>query len=581
LPASWHVSGTTGYDFAALLNGLFICPESKGFLTRLYARFGQVSTDFEAVLYERKKLIIRSSLSSELTVLAASLKSIADADRHTRDFTYNSLRDALAEVVAYFPVYRSYLGRDHISEEDRRYVEWAVIQAKKHNPAIDNQIFDFIQNTLLMLGLEERPPDVQRFIMQFISRFQQYSAPVMAKGMEDTAFYVFNRLVSLNDVGFDPRNFGTSPAAFHHGNEERQKQWPHAMINTSTHDSKRSEDVRATISVLSEMPEEWRRHLGRWSRINRYKKRQLDGERAPSRNDEYLFYQTLVGSWPSRTLEGAEPDGYLSRIETYMLKAAREAKIATSWINPNTEYEEAMQDFVRALLRDSERNTFLADFVPFAQKVARFGTLNSLSQTLLKLTSPGVPDIYQGTELLTYHLVDPDNRRVVDYQLRQEFLQQLMEQSANDKQLPALLSELVTAREDGRAKLYITWKTLGLRRQLSELFRHGSYSGLAVEGEKAEHVCAFARLFGDDEVIVIAGRWFARLLDGADRQPLGESVWGQTVIVLPDQSGHVRYRNVLTNEQVAAVTGEHRTVLHSADVFNIFPLALLVKEKSD
>jgi malto-oligosyltrehalose synthase len=578
LPADWPVAGTTGYESAHLLNGLFVYPGSERRLDRLYRRYARSRVDFDELLYESKKLIIRSVLSSELTVLANLLSSIAQTDRHTRDFTNQGLRYALGEVVAHFPVYRTYITSRHISEEDRHYVHWAIAKAKKHTPAADIAVFDFIHDLLILARLDEHSPNIQRRIIQFALRFQQYTAPVMAKGMEDTAFYVYNRLVSLNDVGFDPRVFGISPNAFHHENRQRLADWPSAMVTTSTHDSKRGEDVRARINVLSELANEWRVHLGRWSRINLGRKRLVNDEPAPSRNDEYLLYQTLIGTWPEVSLHAAGPDAFRNRIEFYMLKAVKEAKANTSWINPDEEYEEAVLHFVRALLDDPGRNAFLADFLPFQKRIARFGMLNSLSQTLLKLAVPGVPDIYQGNELWAFNLVDPDNRRRVDYDHRQITLQGLIGASGNGNNLPALLQELLNRIEDGRAKLYLTWKALGLRRQHPRVFSNGQYLDLEPQGLKADHICAFARRLEDREILVAVTRWYARLAGDSDRLPLGRSVWGDTWVEGPEGAQARTYRNVLTGETVPTHQYMDGTRLKAADLFNCFPIALLIND---
>jgi (1->4)-alpha-D-glucan 1-alpha-D-glucosylmutase len=506
LPDDWPVSGTTGYETAHLINGLYVYPGSESSLTRLYTRFTGRDADFDELLYERKKFVIHNTLSSELTVLANKLSVIAQSDRVTRDFTQHGLREAIAEIVACFPVYRTYITSARISEEDIRYVQWAVAQAKKRRTASDINIFDFIHQTLMLTRLHEYTANTRRKIIQFTLRFQQYTAPVMAKGMEDTSFYIYHRLVSLNDVGFDPRSFGISTNAFHEVNRQRQLEWPHTMVTTSTHDSKRGEDVRARINVLSEVADDWRMHLARWRRINRSRKRQLDGRRAPSRNDEYLLYQILVGSWPLETLDVDGLAAFRERIEAYMLKAVREAKMQTSWINPNEDYEEAVRHFVHVLLKDPERNAFLADFIPFQKRIARFGLLNSLSQTLLKLTVPGIPDIYQGNELWAFNLVDPDNRRPVDYLRRGDFLRNIIENNNNSNELYHFIQNFVEHIEDGVAKLYLIWKTLTLRRRLPRLFADGDYIGLAILGQQADHVCAFARRLEGQEIIVVTTR---------------------------------------------------------------------------
>lgn len=578
LPFDWPVDGTTGYETAHLLNGLFIDPDSERRLTLLYRRFTGRGGDFSELLYDCKKLVMRSVLGSELTVLANLAGAVARSDRHTRDFTYQRLRDALADVVACFPVYRTYVTRHRSSERDRGYIDWAVAQAKKRNPAADVQIFDFIRDLLSLQRVGQYSARLQRRMLQFALRFQQYTAPVMAKGMEDTAFYIDNRLISLNDVGFDPHTFSVSVDALHLENHKRLSNRPETMVTTSTHDSKRGEDVRARINVLSELPGEWGRRLARWTRINRKKKRRVNGAPAPCRNDEYLLYQTLVGAWPSESDLRNELEACRGRIENYMIKAAREAKTHTSWVNPNEEYEETVRGFVRGLLDESGRNPFLADFVPFQRRINRFGLLNSLSQTLLKLTVPGVPDIYQGNELWSFNLVDPDNRRAVDYALRQQTLQKLAEQCEDTKSMPELARQLIDSIEDGRAKLYLTWKTLALRRRCPDLFRNGDYQPLETQGRYAAHLFSFARQCGNRQVIVAASRWFARLAGASDGLPAGGTAWEDTSILVPGAVGKEPYFNVLTGETVETLrdTGEIR--LNATDLFQSFPLALLTSK---
>lgn len=570
LPAAWPVAGTTGYEVSHLLNGLLVDPRSARAFDRLYHRFTGSTTDFGDLLYECKKLVIYSSLESELTVLGNLASAIAEADRRTRDFTYHGLREAIAEIAACFPVYRTYIRWSHVGEDDQRYLQWAVAQAKKRRRGSDIKVFDFLLQVLALDGLAELGPSLQRKVMQFVLRFQQYTAPVMAKGMEDTAFYVYTRLVSLNDVGCDPRAFGVSPSAFHHAMSRRLSSTPRAMVTTSTHDSKRSEDVRARIDVLSEVPGQWRQHLARWRRLNRSKKRLVGGVPAPSGSDEYLLYQTLLGAWPTGPVDSTALAAFRERISAYMLKAARESKARTSWISPDEEYEAAIRHFVESLLDDPERNPFLADFLPFQRRLVGFGLLGSLSQTLLKLTVPGVPDIYQGNELWTFTLVDPDNRQPVDFEQRRTTLEML--EGATPQTLPNLLDPL----EDGRAKLYVTWKALGLRRDKPDLFSNGDYVGLDSEGPLADHICAFARRLGDEAVLVVAARWFARLsADTADGSLLGRA-WEGTRIRLPEAASTWRYRDVLCGRTVQALPHAQGYCLEAAALFEVLPVALLL-----
>ncbi|RMD71099.1 MAG: malto-oligosyltrehalose synthase, partial [Gammaproteobacteria bacterium] len=548
----WPVHGTTGYEFANLVNGLFVYAEAEREMDRAYQRFIGHRLDFDEVLYASKKLIIRGALSSEMTVLANLLDRLTESDPHTRDFTLNGLRDALTEVVACFPVYRTYVTGEEYTEEDRRFVEWAVAQAKKRRASGEVSIFDFIRDILLLDGIAEKDAAYRAQAVRFAMKFQQYTAPVMAKGMEDTAFYRYHRLISLNEVGGDPRRFGVSLAAFHHANAMRARHWPHAMLTLSTHDTKRSADVRARINVLSELPGEWRQAVARWGRINRSRRRSTDGTAIPSRNDEYLLYQTLVGAFPPGGLGEVELGVFTERIEQYMLKAIKEAKEHTSWINPDQAYEEGVTHFVRAIL--DPRGPFLDDFLPFQRRIAHFGYLNSLAQVLLHLTAPGVPDIYQGDELWNFSLVDPDNRRPVDYSLRRRLLEEIREAAP-----AALLGNL----EDGRIKLFVIWKTLSLRAQDPLLFQEGDYLPLHAEGAKADHLCAFARRRGDRWCIAAVPRWTARLL-GREDLPLGE-VWEDTALILPEP---LRIEHAFTGE---VLEGDR---LKARELFARFPVAL-------
>jgi (1->4)-alpha-D-glucan 1-alpha-D-glucosylmutase len=425
MPEEWPIFSTTGYVFLNSLNGIFVETKNARAFDGLYKKFMSSNLSYQDVVYENKKLIMEVAMSSEVNTLGHYLNLISEKDRHTRDFTLNSLTHAIIEVIAYFPVYRTYINSYSVVDRDHQYIEIAVSKAKRKNPAISASIFDFLRDVLLLRFPENIAVDNKKEWLDFVMRFQQITGPVMAKGLEDTAFYVYNRLVSLNEVGGMPERFGTPIETFHGQNIERMKSWPHALIASSTHDTKRSEDVRARINVLSEIPDEWRRHLALWRRLNRKRRLMVDGQFAPDRNEEYLFYQTLVGAWPVGEMDEAGYAGFRERIRGYMLKAIREAKVNTSWVNPNAIYEDAVMIFVDSVLSDARGNQFPKEFLPFRQKISHFGMFNSLSQTLLKITCPGVPDFYQGTEIWDFSLVDPDNRRPVDYGLRTEMLRGL------------------------------------------------------------------------------------------------------------------------------------------------------------
>ncbi|TMH53010.1 MAG: malto-oligosyltrehalose synthase, partial [Betaproteobacteria bacterium] len=478
LPRTWPIAGTTGYGFANLVKGLFIDARAEAKLTRGYFAFLGERPDFEDVLYRSKRLVMLIEMASELNALARALSRIAQADRATCDFTYSSLRAALADVIACFPVYRTYVTAGGASEEDRRFIDQAIRAARRRALAAEGSVFVFLRSVLTTDLARARPEAQRAGIVHLAMRFQQYTGPIMAKGMEDTAFYRYNRLLSQNEVGGDLRRFGVSVAAFHEANARRAREWPHAMLATSTHDSKRSEDVRARLDVLSEVPGEWRLYASRWHRLSRAHKLKVDEREAPTRNDEYLLYQTLLGTWPDRYDDPAVASEFVKRIEGHLIKVVREAKVESSWINSNEAYEKAVIAFVRALLTAPDNERFLADFIPFQRKIAWFGMLNSLAQTLLKLTAPGVPDIYQGCEWWNLSLVDPDNRRPVDFAARREALEAMHAAAAvvgGVNAISQLAVDLASHPDDGRLKQFVIWRALGLRRQRDALFRDGEY----------------------------------------------------------------------------------------------------------
>jgi len=575
IPQTWPVHGETGYHFANVINRLLVDAATKARMDRVYHAFIEQSLEWANVAYDAQHMILRRSLASELSVVANVLSRIAQADRHTRDLTYNILRQSLAEVIACFPVYRTYVG-DSASETDKRYIDWAIASARRRRTAGEAPAFDFIRQALLM-ELPVATDSLRRQLRNFALKFQQVTAPITAKGVEDTSLYRFNRLTSLNEVGGEPDAYGSTVRAFHADSQHRARFWPHEMLGTSTHDTKRSEDVRARINVLSEMTQVWRKTIERWSRINRLRKREVEGQPAPSLNDEYLLYQTLVGSWPLEELDEAGLTAYRERIEGYMIKAAREAKSRTSWANVNADYEEALLQFIRTLLAQRDVNTFLTDFTAFQRRISRYGLLNAMSQTLCKLTAPGVPDIYQGNEIWDFSLVDPDNRRPVDYTKRRRLLAELESIDMDACVDRGLIGSLVTGMRDGRCKLFVTWKVLQFRRDHAALFREGAYLPLKVSGEYAANVCAFARRYEDELVVTIAPRLYLRLL-GPEREdaPLGDSVWGDTAIELPKEFIEpVSLKNLFDGQTVPTDRTGGRITVRLADALRNFPVGLL------
>jgi (1->4)-alpha-D-glucan 1-alpha-D-glucosylmutase len=489
LPGDWSVEGTTGYDFATRVSALFVDPAGEAPCTEIYAGFVDAAVEYEEAVYENKHLVMREVLAADVRRLVNDLVWVCERHRQHRDHTRLDLSRALREVIAGLDVYRTYVraGPSQPSAGDVARVEAAVARATERRPDIDPSLFEFLRDLLLKRidGPQEN---------EFALRFQQLSGPVMAKGVEDTTFYQFNRLVSLNEVGGNPEKFGASVAEFHEVNARMARDWPATLLSSSTHDTKRSEDVRARINLLSEIPQEWGTAVARWAEMN--ERHKSDG--MPDRNAEYLLYQVLVG---------AHPLG-VDRAVAFMEKASREAKQHTSWIDPDPAYDEALAGFVRAVLADQ---AFAADLAAFTEPLVAPGRRTSLAQMLLKLTSPGVPDIYQGTELWDRSLVDPDNRRPVDYDERRRLL---------EKVRGALAAEVMESPDDGALKLWLTHRTLDVRRRLPECFEGGSYEPLPAAGGCAANVVAYVR---GERVAVIVPRLVMGLRNG----------WGDTTVDLP------------------------------------------------
>ncbi|WP_029001296.1 malto-oligosyltrehalose synthase [Azohydromonas australica] len=576
VPEHWALHGTTGYRAMNVLNGVLIDCNARERLDRIWQAVSGEDEPFEEVGYQGKQLIMRVSLSSELTVLATELLRIARSHRRTRDHGLNNLRRALAEVAACMPVYRTYIV-DKPSAQDRRFIDWAVAQARRRSRAADTTVFDFVRSTLLAEAVEGADEALRERVRRFAMRFQQFTAPVTAKGVEDTAFYRFNRFLPLNEVGGEPGTFGMTLRAFHGANGDRAARWPHTMLATSTHDNKRSEDVRCRLDVLSEFPAAWRLSLRRFYKAPQLQRARVaaqEGHQMPARADEYLLLQTLLGTLPAQGLtEEALPE-YRERIERYALKAVREAKRHSSWVNPDAEYEEALLTFIRSALPRVKPNPLLTEIQAQAEVLAWFGALNSLTLVLLKYTLPGVPDLYQGNELPDFSLVDPDNRRPVDYGRRSRLLEQFETLSASPDGL-VNVQELTPSLHDGRLKLWLTWRLLQWRAESPGLFRDGNYQPLSAAGARADHVIAFARETADGQrLISVGGRFFARLLGLQMGWPLGEEAWGDTTVEMPAWAEGLTLRNVLTGEKHAVRDGKLRV----AEVFGTLPAGGLVVE---
>jgi (1->4)-alpha-D-glucan 1-alpha-D-glucosylmutase len=567
LREDWPVQGTTGYDFANLVLGVMVNPAGEEGFTRIYEAFTGQRQSFADVVYECKLRTMANELASELNVLARDAGRVARENPRTADFTSNILHRALRELVACFPVYRTYVdAEDRPTKADRRDLDWALAQARRNETDVDISVFDFLGRLLSGdLVAEPRSGFSRDAVLRCAMKLQQYSGAVMAKGLEDTAFYRYNRFVALNEVGGQPDRFGVPLPTFHHANAERARRWPHAMLTTSTHDTKWGEDTRARLAVLSEMPEEWARQVRAWSRILRARRGDVEGTAPPDRNDEYLFYQLLLGAWPA-DLTGLEDleklRSFADRVEGAMVKSVREAKLHSTWTSPNTAYEEAMLGFVRDALDVSRPNAFLSAFLPFQERVARLGVRNSLVQVALKLTLPGMPDIYRGTELWDLSMVDPDNRRPVDYDLRARLLERVEGQLQRDR--AGTIAAILEDWRDGAVKLALTATLLAYRREHSALFAKGSYEALAAAGPRADRICAFARTWKGEALLVIAERFPAQR--GADPAWDGTGVsWGRAARA-------TCWRNLLTGR----VLERRNEALPAETVLAELPVAVLV-----
>ena len=633
LPRAWPLDGTSGYEFLNDVNRLFVDADHRADMHETYARFVIDQIPFEEEVYRCKRLITQVAMASELKMLARALNRISEGDRRTRDYTLDGLRETIREVVACFPVYRTYLddrarpqatdrdaaapdaadgeppdgdeirddrsgdagaarsadGDDGPSERpdirpaDREIILRAIGRAVWRNPAMSPDVFGFLRQVLLLEDVPSERAAAER--LAFTQKFQQYTGPVEAKGVEDTAFYRHHVLLSLNEVGGNPDRFGSSPDEFHQANRRRRRQWPTAMLATATHDNKRGEDVRLRINVLSELPDAWRRNVSLWQRLHAVHRRDVDGSPAPDAADEYALYQTLVGAWPAEwTLpDQAEPtpspvpDAFVGRIRDYMLKAAKEANRRTGWADPIEAYDRALGSFVESVLQGSTTNEFLNTFLPFQRRVARCGMTHSLSQVVLKWVSPGVPDFYQGDELWDENLVDPDNRRPVAYDLRRRYLESLRpildDQHASERL--ASVRRLLDRWQDGRIKMLVTACGLRLRRDDPELFLRGEYLPLSVGGSAARHAIAAARTLDGRGCIAIAPRLVAAITTPERPIPLGDEAWGTTRVELPEACRAGRLRNLVTGEAFDPSSGDNPGTLRLGQVLRHLPVALL------
>ncbi|MGC1904964.1 MAG: malto-oligosyltrehalose synthase [Candidatus Acidiferrum sp.] len=566
LPNNWPVAGTTGYDFVNALNAFFIDPKGAPQIEKIYSRFLGKEIAYDDLLYQKKKLVMSILLGVEIRAAGQQFQLLARDDRYAREIPRLELNQVLIETTAQLSVYRTYIRNLEVAEEDKRRIEQAIHKARAKSPQLSSRAFDFLRDVLLILNRPHLLPGQREARLGFVMRWQQFTGPIMAKAFEDTFLYVFTPLVSLNEVGGDPRP-STAPAADFPGFiTVRQKDWPHAMNATTTHDTKRGEDIRARVNVLSEIPGEWQTHLERWSKANAAHRKLVDGQRIPDPNEEIFLYETLLGAWL------AHPDGpytITERLKTYVIKATREAMVHTRWTRPNLGHERALEHFISAIVKPSGKNKFLPDFIEFQKRIAFFGMANGLAQTLIKIASPGVPDFYQGSDLWDFRLVDPDNRQPVDFAERKTALTKL--KALDGSPSPAFLEVAKTWR-NGEIKLYVIWKALQQRAQYPRLYSDGEFLPIEAVGRRAQHVAAFARRHRNDWALVVVPRWLARA--GYPMPPQGSGrFWSDTAVRLP-KTAPLEWRNIFTNEQIKSA-GKSSARIIRMDYLSRFPVALL------
>jgi (1->4)-alpha-D-glucan 1-alpha-D-glucosylmutase len=581
----WAVEGTTGYTFLNDLNGLFVDPAGLRVLRRIYARTTGERDALDEIVYDSKKLIIGTAMSSELGVLVDALGRIARAHRHTRDFTQNSLRDLITEYVACFPVYRTYVTPEGWTAADEAIVDQTLARARRRNPAMESSLFRFLRAVLLpedvaegpATGADHPPPTEENRALRFgfAMKLQQYTGPVQAKALEDTAFYRYNVLVSTNEVGGEPAHALRSIEAVHQANAERQRLWPREMTTLSTHDTKLGEDVRARVNAISELPASFREMLGRVARASASARTIVDGVWAPDRNDEYRFYQVLLGTWPhDHDASVPLPASYVDRLQQYMLKAIREAKRHTSWITPNERYENATLQYVEQVLVGRQASRVLPALLPLAARIARHGVVNSLAQTALHLAAPGVPDTYQGTERWAFVLVDPDNRQPVDFDAQTAALEAL------DRDVAMPLDEaggraLLDDWQEARVKLLVKSRMLRARRDHPALWVEGAYLPLSVELEVDGTAIAWARRHDTEWAIAAAAVRTARL--APNDWPVGP-LWATSRLLLPDGFPGTHLRDLFTGAVHPITETDSERWVFMAQLFAALPVSVLVPQ---
>jgi (1->4)-alpha-D-glucan 1-alpha-D-glucosylmutase len=566
LPEEWPANGTTGYDYVNVANGIFVDPEGANRIEEIYSTFIGRKQNFSDILYHKKKLVMNTLLGVEMRTLGRQLAELASQDRYARELERIQLIDALIEVTACLGVYRTYIRNMELPAHATKYIEEAVTAARARAPHLSAASFNFVHEVLLLLNPPHVLADQREARLDFVMRWQQFTGPIVAKGFEDTALYVYYPLLSLNEVGGNPRPTQASTLAeFCAFLEKRRIDWPGTLDASSTHDTKRSEDVRARINVLSEMPEEWQKHLELWSGLNAQYKQQAGGVSAPDRNEEYFLYQTLLGVWP---LDREADESLIERVQAHLVKATREAMVHTRWTRPNQPHEDALQKFVAGIL-SSENREFLDDFRRFQEKIAYFGMVNGLSQTLLKIAAPGVADFYQGSELWDLRLVDPDNRGAIDFARRETALKEI--ESSEGTDIKEARRGFVEHWQDGKIKLYLIRKALRFRRDHGDLFHEGEFVPLQVAGCHSENVIAFLRRTPSASTLVVLPRWLCRIADKSGSLP-ARIDWCDTHIVLPPPSPR-NWKSILAPTELASQDRQTGACLMLNDLLNDFPVA--------
>ncbi|HEY2462337.1 MAG TPA: malto-oligosyltrehalose synthase [Candidatus Acidoferrum sp.] len=584
LPSDWPVAGTTGYDFLNALNRFFVHPGGGRRMRQIYLAFLRKDIDYNDEIQRKKKLVMATILGVEMRSLGNQLAVLARQDRYARDLSRIELTRVLIDITASLSVYRSYIRNLEVAPDHRKLIEHAVAEAQARQPRMNPSALDFVRDVLLLNNRPHLLPEQREARLSFVMRWQQFTGPIVAKAFEDTFLYIYNPLISLNEVGGDARPSTAALSDFSAFIQQRQKHWPQAINATTTHDTKRSEDVRARINVLSEIPDEWQTHLNRWTKANAPRLTTINGQSVPDRNEETFIYQTLFGMWP---LDLNDRPTAVQRLQAYAVKATREAMVHTRWTKPNIAHEEALSNFIAAILTSGTDNSFLQDFCAFQKRIAYFGMLNGLSQTLLKIFCPGIPGFYQGSELWDLRLVDPDNRQPVDFQKRSAMLASIRQHG--DPSI-SIAQDLTKNWHDGRIKLYLIWVALNFRKTHTDLSTQGNFILLPARGRRAENVAAFLRHHNNEWCIAAVPRWLAnasqfpqerrenprqsttQLRDA--HQPDQSKFWETTEIRLPDNIPNT-WHNVLAGEQITATKTKSHRYLPVSTLLSNFPVALL------